>query len=151
MKPTPVSIEATEGDEYGITVAINKELSKNLDGSQRIFVGAWKKDSPDDSGRVYVYNLAEASSSSQTISYNQRTMEWDIQELPAPPPFSPDLVDVDIGKLFVYDGNQWTTFDGNWEIQKTSVTEITTKFQLLFYDNDGQVLNWENSTTLDNL
>ena len=150
MKPTPVSIEATEGDEYGVTVAINKELSKNLDGNQRIFVGAWKKDSPDDSGRVYVYNLEAASDASQTVSYNQRTMEWEIQNLPAPPEFSTDAVQATIGKYLVYDGNEWTTSDDNWQIASKAVTTTTYKFQPIFSNNQADNV-WQASTNINNV
>ena len=116
MKPTPVSIEATLGDEYGMKVVINKELTKNLDGIQRILVSAWKKDSPTDSGRVYVYNLEEASTINQTIAYNQRTQEWGIENLPSPPQFSSDLDNVEIGQIMVYNGNEWTRYEHSWKI-----------------------------------
>ncbi len=124
--PGPISEEALSNDEYGISVLLNKEFTIDELERQQIVVGAWKKDNPTDSGRVYIYNLAEVSTGMTTIGYNPRSGEWGTLVLPKSLKLASNMTS-QAGDSLVYNGTEWTNTEHDWKIvyenQTINVTE----------------------------
>jgi hypothetical protein len=140
--PGPVSNEASLNDEFGISVLLNKELTIDELNQQQIIVGAWKKDDPLDSGRVYIYNLAEASSGSITIGYNPRSGEWGTLVLPKTLKLS-DNMNSQPGDSLIYDGVEWSNTEYDWKIVYENQTINITETEL----NETGI--WTNNTIAD--
>ena len=121
-KPQPLTIEADIGDEYGVSVGLNKVLAQDLANKQEIIIGAWKEDNPNNSGRVYIYNLPENVTVS-TLVYNTTLTQWESKVLPISYGTSND-----IGKSLNFDGETWSVSQYNWSIlNETQTTDIIEK------------------------
>ena len=117
-KPEPLTIEAKRGDEYGVSVGLNKVFAQDLANPQEIIIGAWKKDNPDNSGRVYIYKLPDTSSEGiNVLSYNTRSSSWETKPIPISNGSSND-----IGKNLNFNGENWSVSEYNWSILNESQT-----------------------------